>query len=162
MRKKLVAALAAGGVLVGGGSAAAVFAATSSAQAAPATATATATTPAPYTHGPLGELVAKGTITQAQADAIRTAMIGYMQNHRPDFTPGSTPPALQPNGPLATVLPQLVAKGTITQAQATAVKNAVTQQVQEHWRNGTGPGGYGPGMMGGGPMGPRWAGSSTS
>ena len=128
----------------------------------PATAAATATTPVPYAHGPLAELVAKGTITQAQAGAIRTAMIGYMQNHRPDFTPGSTPPALQPNGPLATVLPQLVAKGTITQDQATAVKNAVTQQVQEHWRTGTGPGSYGPGRMGGGPMGPRWAGSFTS
>lgn len=167
MRKKLVAALAAGGVLAGGATATAVFAATPGAQAAPATAAAAAVTPLAYCQGPLAGLVAQGTITRAQATAISAAMISYMRDHRVGFTPSAMRQAMRPGGPLRTVLSQLVKNGTITQTQATAISDAMTRRAQEHWGNGTGPDGRGPGMMGGGMMGggrtgQMWAGNSAS
>ena len=84
MNKKLLAGLAAAGVLAGGGTAAALI----TAGMAPATASTiaavstTATTPA---GGPLASLAAKGTITQSQARAIQNALITYMREHRQDM-----------------------------------------------------------------------------
>jgi hypothetical protein len=61
---------------------------------------------------------------------------------------------------MATVLRQQVSKGTITQAQATAI----TQQMKSNWDHGSGSGrtGSGAGMMGGGHMGWPGAGPATS
>jgi hypothetical protein len=134
-------------MLAGGGTAAALAAGT--AQAAPSATTVAASGPtAPPAGAPLTSLVGNGTITQAQASAVQNALFHYMSAHRPTFGPGGTAPALQADGPLATVLGQLVRDRTITPAQATAITDAVQQQVTAHWGTGPGAGGtYGPGMM---------------
>jgi hypothetical protein len=69
-------------------------------------------------HGPLSSLVAKGTITQAQAIAIRDAFITYTQGHW--------------RSTVDTVLGGLVHNHTITKAQASSVTTAITQWVQSH------------------------------
>jgi hypothetical protein len=158
MNKKLVAGLAAVGVLAGGGTAAALITAGG---AAPATAsTAVSTTATAPAGSPLASLATNGTITRSQATAIQNALITYMRenrhdmgDHRAAFWMGGTPPMLASNGPLKTVLGQLVNNGTITQSQATAVTSAFTQQMKLHWGDGHGMRGHGPGMMGGSHMG---------
>ena len=146
MNRKLLAGVAAFGLLAGGGGAAALAA------AAPAAATSTVATASATTtvaaYGPLGSLVAKGTITQAQATAIHNALISYMRSHwrdmRRDCTgagPDRTPWMLERGGPLDTVLGQLVRNGTLTKAQASAVTSAYTQWVNAH--RGAAPHGYG-------------------
>jgi hypothetical protein len=155
MNKKLVAGLAAVGILAGGGTAAALITTGGGAPATASTITAVSTTATVPAGSPLASLAAKGTITQAQATAIHNALITYMRTHRHDFgdhRAGSWPdgmPMLAANGPLKTVLGQLVKNGTITQAQAIAVTSAFTQQIRAHWGDGPGMRGYGPGMMGG-------------
>jgi len=122
MKQKLLAGLATVGILAGG-SATALAAAGAPAAASTA---AVASTPTPTTtpmapghgHGPLGGLVAKGTITQAQAVAIRDAFITYGQSHW--------------KSTVDTVLGQLVHNHTINQAQANKVTTAITQWVQSH------------------------------
>src|ERR1017187_7726316 len=168
MNKKLAAGLAAAGILAGGGSAAAMAAAGSTAPAAASTAAATASTPAmPCTGTALASLVSKGTITQAQATAIQNAMWTYARNHLGDMRDymDGMPAAMWSDAPMATVLRQQVSKGTITQAQATAI----TQQMKSNWDHGSGSGrsgsgrsGSGAGMMGGGHMGWPGAGPATS
>jgi Spy/CpxP family protein refolding chaperone len=116
MKKKLLAGVAAVGILAGGGSATALVAA--SAPAAASTAAVASSTDMKPGHGPLGSLVAKGTITQAQASAIRDAFITYGQSHW--------------KSTVDTVLGQLVHNHTITQAQASKVTTAITQWVQSH------------------------------
>jgi Spy/CpxP family protein refolding chaperone len=124
MKQKLLAGLATVGLLASGGSAIALAAA--SAPAAASTAAAASSTPTPTAtpmapgqgHGPLSSLVAKGTITQAQAMAIRDAFITYGQTHW--------------RSTVDTVLGQLVHNHTITQAQSRSVTNAITQWVQTH------------------------------
>ena len=106
-------------------------------------------------------LVEDGTITQAQADAVREAMTQYMRDHRPAFGRGETPPGLRSDGPLATVLQQLVKDGTITQAQATAITNAAQEHVRARWADASGTGPHGRTMMGRGTA-PPWAESSSS
>lgn len=167
-RRKILAAVVAVGVLAGGATAAvmAVGGGTALAAAGPGARVAAAAT-APRTCAPLAALVEKGTITQAQADAVRAAMVRYMQDHGRSGWTGDTPPALQANGPLATVLAQLVKDGTITQSQATAITNAFADQLQARSQHGPGYGpgmgsGSGPGMMGGVGGGPPWADSSAS
>jgi hypothetical protein len=121
MKQKLLAGLATVGLLAGG-SATALAAA--GAPAAASTAAVASSTPTPTTtpmapgHGPLSSLVAKGTITQAQAIAIRDAFITYGQSHW--------------KSTVDTVLGQLVHNHTITQAQAGQVTTAITQWVQSH------------------------------
>jgi hypothetical protein len=123
MKQKLLAGLATVGLLAGG-SATALAAA--SAPAAASTAAVTSSTPTPTTtpmapgqgHGPLSSLVAKGTITQAQAMAIRDAFITYGQSHW--------------KSTVNTVLGGLVHNHTINQAQANKVTTAITQWVQSH------------------------------
>ena len=148
MRKRLILALAGAGIgigamamaLGGGVSLAASGTAAPSAQ----------TLPAPPAGSPLATLVANGTLTQAQATAIQNGLVGYMRDHWPPAAGRSTgtPPMLAADGPLTTVLSGLVKDGTLTQAQATAVQNAVTQQVQSRFAGGTGPmGPMGPGGM---------------
>jgi polyhydroxyalkanoate synthesis regulator phasin len=160
MNKKLVAGLAAAGVLAGGGTAAALVAAGGTTPAAASTMTAVSTT-ATVPAGPLASLVARGTITQSQATAIHNALIAYLQEHRQNigehraYCTDSTPRMLASGGPLKTVLGQLVKNGTITQSQANAVINAFTQQFTARWGDGPGWHGNGPGMMGGARMG--WA-----
>lgn len=158
MNKKLLAGLATAGILAGGGGAAALAA--TSGPAAASTVPAAASTQLPG-YGPLGSLVAKGTITQAQATAIRNALITYMRGHwqdmRRDCTGSAaehTPWMLEQGGALQTVLGQLVRNHTITQAQASAITSAYTQWVNSD--HGTGPHGHGP-WGDGGPMmgGPR-------
>ena len=171
--KKLAGGIAVAAILIGGGTAAAL-ATTGGTATAASTVAATSANPAVPAGGPLGSLVAKGTITQAQADAVHNALFSYLRAHRQDMRDhwsATTPPMLAANGPLQTVLGQLVRNHTITQAQATAITSAITQQVREHWRNGPGAGygpgrmagygpgaGHGPGMMGG----PPWADDSSS
>jgi hypothetical protein len=124
MKQKLLAGLAAVGLLAGGGSATALAAA--GAPAAASTAAVASGTPTPTTtpmapghgHGPLSSLVAAGTITQAQAIAIRDAFITYTQGHW--------------RSTVDTVLGQLVHNHTITKAQASKVTTAITQWVQSH------------------------------
>lgn len=133
MNKKLLAGLAAVGLLAGGGGATALAAvgapAASAGTAAVASSTPTASsTPMAPSHGPLGSLVAQGTITQAQATAIRNAFITYTQGHW--------------RSTVNTVLGQLVGNHTITQAQANKVTAAITQWVQTH--RGDASGHHGP------------------
>ena len=161
MRSKLLAAIVAGGVVAGGAGTAAALAA-NGASAAPAAAV-TVSTSVPRAGGPLARLAAEGKISQAQARAIQAAMHRYMMGHWRDFTRDATPPMLDPDGPLAKVLPQLVKDRTITQAQADAIRAAFASQARtgRGWNcpgwNGAGTG-RGPGMMGGGPgmMGGQW------
>ena len=156
MNRKLLAGVAALGLLAGGGGAAALaVAAPAAATGTVATASATTTVPA---YGPLGSLVAKGTITQAQATAIRDGLLRYLRDHRQDMRrdctgPGTdrTPWMLENGGALDTVLSRLVKGGTLTNAQASAVTSAFTQWLNAHhgtWQHGYGHRGDG-GMMGG-------------
>jgi len=157
MNRKLLAGVAALGLLAGGGGAAALAMATpAAATAAVAAASTIATVPA---YGPLGSLVAKGTISQAQATAIHDGLIRYMRDHwqdmRRDCTgagTGRTPWMLERGGALDTVLGQLVKGSTLTKAQASAVTTAYTQWVtSQHgtWQHGYGHRGDRGGMMGG-------------
>ena len=116
MKQKLLAGMAAVGLLAGGGSAAALAAA--AAPAAAGTAAVASSTDMKPGHGPLGSLVTNGTITQAQATAIRDAFVTYGQSHW--------------RSTVDTVLGQLVHNHTITQAQASKVTTAITQWVQSH------------------------------
>ena len=114
MNKKLLSGLAAVGLLAGGGSATTLAATGAPAAAASIAAVASSTSKAPDC-GPLGPLVAKGTITQAQAIAIHNAFISYFHDHWRKV--------------LDTVLGQQVKNHTITKAQASAVTSAIT-----HWQ----------------------------
>ena len=122
MKQKLLAGVAAVGLLAGGASA--ITLAAASAPAAASTAAVASSTPTPTAtpmapgHGPLSSLVAAGTITQAQAVAIRDAFITYGQSHW--------------KRTVDTVLGQLVHNHTLTQAQASKVTTAITQWVQSH------------------------------
>jgi hypothetical protein len=117
MNKKLLAGVAAVGLLTGGGSATALAAASAPATAASTAAVASSTSKAPHC-GPLGALVAKGTITHAQAVAIHNAFANYVRHnwrHAVD-----------------TVLGQEVKNHIITKAQAGAVVSAISQQMQKY------------------------------
>jgi hypothetical protein len=122
MNQKLLAGLAAVGLLAGGGSAAALAAAAAPAAASTAAVASSTPTPTPMApgqgHGPLSSLVAAGTITQAQAVAIRDAFITYGQSHWKKT--------------VDTVVGGLVHNHTLTQAQASKVTTAITQWVQSH------------------------------
>lgn len=116
MNKKLLAGMAAVGILASGGNATALAAGVPAAAAS--TAAVASSTSKPPECGPLGALVAKGTITHAQAIAIRNALITYVRDHW--------------RNTLDTVLGQQVRNHTITQAQASAVASAITQWVHMH------------------------------
>lgn len=116
MNKKLLASLAAVGLMASGGSTTALVAGAPAA-AARTVAVASSTSKAPEC-GPLGSLVAKGTITRAEAIAIHDALIAYVQTHW--------------RSTLDTVLGQEVKNHTITKAQASAVVSAITQWVHKH------------------------------
>jgi hypothetical protein len=138
MNRKLLASLAAVGILAGGGSATALTAAGAPAAAASTAAVASSTSKVPEC-GPLGPLVAKGTITHAQAIAIHNAFISYARTHWRDM--------------LETVLGQLVKNHTITKAQYSAVTSAITQWIQKYRGARSGHHGicqhsHGQGMMG--------------
>jgi len=138
MNKKLLAGLAAVGILAGGGSATALAAVDAPAAATSAGAFASSTSRVPDC-GPLGSLVAKGTITHAQAIAIHNAFITYVRGHWRNI--------------LDTVLSQQVKNHTITKAQASAITSAITRWVQKYRGEGTGRQGvcrysHGAGMMG--------------
>lgn len=121
MNRKLLAGLAAVGLLAGGGSTTALAAADAPAGAA-SIAVASSTSKA-ANCGPLEPLVAKGTITRAQAIAIRNAFIRYVHDHW--------------RSTVDTVLGQEVKNHTITRAQANAVISAITQWVHsEHQGEG--------------------------
>jgi hypothetical protein len=124
MNKKLLAGLAAIGILTGGGSVTVLAAA----PAAAAGAVVVASSPAkpPYC-GPLGPLVAKGTITHAQAVDIHNGFVSYVRAHW--------------KSTVDTVLGQQVKSHTITKAQASAVASAITRWVQKF--RGKGPGHHG-------------------
>ena len=130
MSKKLLAGLAAAGLLASGGGAAAL----TTAGVPSAAASTVAVAPCVHGHGPLASLIAKGTITRSQAMAIHDALVSNF---------------LARGGALDTVLGQLVSKRAITKAQASAVTRAFTQWMQAHSGLGTGHDGCGGGMMGG-------------
>jgi hypothetical protein len=139
MNKRLLAGLAAISLLAGGGSATAFAAAGPPAAAARTTTVASSTSRAPDC-GPLGPLVAKGTITRAQAVAIHNAFINYVRGHW--------------RNTLDTVLGQLVNNHTITKAQASAVSSAITHWVHKYQGEQSGEHGpcrhgHGGSMMGG-------------
>lgn len=117
MNKKLLAGLATVGILTGGGSVTAL-AVGGAPEAAASTATVASRTSKAPECGPLEPLVAKGTITHAQAIAIYSALIGYVRAHW--------------RNALDTVLGQQVNKHTITRSQANAVIGAITQWVHKH------------------------------
>jgi hypothetical protein len=138
MNRKLLAGLATVGLLTGGGSTTALVAAGVPAAAATTTAVASSTTKPPDC-GPLGPLVAKGTITHAQAVDIHNAFISYVRDHWRNM--------------VDTVLSQQVKNHTITKAQASAVSSAITQWIQKYRGQASGHHGpchygHGPGMMG--------------
>ena len=124
MNKKLLAGLAAAGLLAGGGSTTVLAAAAPA--AASTSAVASSTSKAPMC-GPLEPLVAKGTITHAQAMAIHNAFVKYVRGHW--------------RSTLDTVLGQEVKNHTITKAQASAVSSYIVQwvhkiQSEEHGHDG--------------------------
>jgi hypothetical protein len=138
MNKKLLAGLAAAGLLAGGGSSTALAAAGAPAAAVSTAAVASSTSKAPDC-GPLGPLVAKGTITHAQAIAIHNAFISYVRDHWRNI--------------VDTVLDQQVKNHTITKAQASAVTSAIAQRIERYRGYGSGHHGscgygHGHGMMG--------------
>ena len=138
MNRKLLAGLAAVGLLAGGGSATAWAAAGAPATVASTAAVASSASKAPDC-GPLGPLVAKGTITHAQAIAIHDAFTTYVRDHWRTM--------------LDTVLRQQVKNHTITKAQASAISTAITQWIQkyrgeESGHHGPCHHGHGQGMMG--------------
>ncbi len=151
MNKKLLAGLAAAGLLTGGGGAAALATAGLPSAAAGTVAVASSTHWAPG-HGPLASLVAKGTITQSQATAIHNGLISYMHSHWQNMRGrchGGMSAMLARGGALDTVLGQLVSKGTVTKTQASAVTSAFTQRMQTHGGHRTGHHCDSGGMMGG-------------
>jgi hypothetical protein len=94
----------------------------------------------PWAHGPLASLVANGTISRSQAVAIHDGLVSYMLSHRQSmhgWCHGGMSAMLARGGAMDTVLGQLVSKGTITKAQASAVTSAFTQWVQAHRGLGT-------------------------
>jgi hypothetical protein len=141
MNKRLLAGLTAAGLFAGGGSATALAAAGVPAAAASTPAVASSTSKAPDC-GPLGPLVAKGTITHAQAVGIRDAFIKYVRDHW--------------RSTIDTVLGQQVKNHSITPAQASSVKSAIVAWVQKHKGAGSGHHGacyhgHGGGMTGSSP-----------
>ena len=120
MNKKLLAGLASLSILAGGGSATALAAAVPAAAAS--TVTVASSTPKAPGCGPLEPLVAKGTITHAQAIAIRDAFVRYVRDHW--------------RSTLDTVLAQEVKNHTITRAQASAVVTAINQWVHKYQSEG--------------------------
>jgi len=114
MNKRLLAGLAAVGLLAGGGSATAL--AVAPAAVAGTAAVASSTSKAPDC-GPLEPLVAKGTITHAQAVDIHNGFVKYVRDHWRSV--------------IDTVLAQQVKNHTITKAQANEVYKAITQWVQK-------------------------------
>jgi hypothetical protein len=136
MNKKLLAGLASIGLLTGGGSAAAFAAAGATAAAVTPAAVASSASGGP-SCGPLEPLVAKGTITHAQATAIHNAFITYMHDHWQAI--------------VATVLGQQVKNHTITKSQAGSVGAAITAWVQHYQSHGSGQHAlcHHEGMMGG-------------
>lgn len=150
MKKKLLAGMAAAGLLASGGGVAALAAAGVPSAAASTVAVASSTHWAPR-HGPLASLVAKGTITQSQATAIRNGLISYMQSHWRNMRGHCMSGMLARGGALDTVLGRLVSKGTITKTQASAITSAFTQWMQAHGGHhgdcGGMMGGSGNGMM---------------
>jgi len=134
MNKKLLAGLATAGLLAGGGGAAALATA-GVPSAAASTVAVDYSTSGVHCHGPLASLVAKGTITQSQATAIRNGLISYVLSHWQSMHGrwhGDMSALLARGGALDTVLGQLVSKGTITKTQASAVTSAFTQWMQAH------------------------------
>ncbi len=141
-------------VLAGAGTAAALVAGSPSALAAPVVPAATTTTTAPGAgvganstmpmSSVLQKLVANGTITPAQATAVRNALLEDIRSWR--STGGAQ--MMQRGGMWASALSQLVTDATITQSQATAITKAMVARAEEfcgtRWADRTG---YG--MMGG-------------
>jgi hypothetical protein len=113
MNKRLLAGLATVTFLAGGGGTTAV--AVVGAPAAASTAAVASSTSGEPSHGPLGSLVANGTITKAQAIAIRNALVTYVRGHW--------------RSTLDTVLGPLVKNHTISQAQANSVITAFSQHM---------------------------------
>jgi polyhydroxyalkanoate synthesis regulator phasin len=156
MKTKLLAAVVAAAVLIGGATAVMLSVGSGSASAASQTQTAAswpmaagpmmgygarfgATPPMLQAGGPLGQvldqLVAKGTITKAQATAVTDALAASVSDHQPPagFQPwfqNGTPPMLQAGSPLNQALDGLVAKGTISKTQATAITQALASWMQ--------------------------------
>jgi hypothetical protein len=114
MSKKLLAGLATVSFLAGGTGTTAL-AVVSAPAAAASTAAVAPSTSRWHDHGPLESLVAKGTITKAQAIAIHNALVTYVRGHW--------------RSALDTVLGPLVKNHTITQAQANAVITAFSQRM---------------------------------
>jgi polyhydroxyalkanoate synthesis regulator phasin len=149
MNKRVMAGLTAAGILTGGASAVALVAGGGVAPAGATVAAAYSAPRMPCAGNALNSLIRKGTITQAQATAVQKALGTYMRDqtgrmgwdmasmrrHMGDMTA---------HGPMATVMRQLVSKGTITRTQATAI----IQQMRTHCGHG-----HGAGMMGNGHMG---------
>jgi hypothetical protein len=148
MNKKVIAGFAAAGVLTGGAGAASVL---TDGSVAPVSAMFAASHSVPRMScavGALNHLVRTGMITQGQATAVQNAFSTYMRDHsRPmGGYMGSMRHLMgdmAAHGPMATMLRQMVSKGTITRAQATVIIEQMRTHCA-HW--------HGAGMMGGGYM----------
>ncbi len=160
LTKKVSAGLLAASVLAGGGTAGALLSGGVATAAAAPTIAATSSF-VPY---PLQRLVASGTITQAQASAIHDALCAAVQANAPAFGGRrALSPPVAANGALASALAPLVKNGTITQAQATAITDAFSAQMNAHFGMGRARGGgFGPFAMGGSGYGPPWLSTSAS
>jgi hypothetical protein len=82
----------------------------------------TSATPAkPCGGGKLADLVAAGTITQAQADAVHAALHAARPTTKPTTKPTTRPTAAERQATAKAALAPLVTAGTISQAQADAI-----------------------------------------
>ena len=95
----------------------------------------------------LSALMNARTISQAQANAVRAAMITYMESAISGDGQTFQMPIGNAGGVMRTVLGPLVSHGTITQAQADAIVNAMLQHGMRGFGTTSGSG-YGD-MMGG-------------
>lgn len=149
MNKRVMAGLAAASVLTSGISAVALVTGSGVAPASAAVAAAYSAPRMPCAGNALNSLVRKGTITRAQATAVQQAFGTYMRDQAGRMGWGMASMRrhmrdMMAHGPMETVLRQLVSKGTITGAQATAI----IRQMRTHCGRG-----HGGGMMGDGHMG---------
>jgi len=96
----------------------------------------------------LSALVNAGTISQAQANAVRAAMIKYMVSFTSGDGSSNQTSVGVAGGVMRTVLAGLVDNGTITQAQADAIVGSLSHRGMMGGFGATDGSGYGT-MMGG-------------
>jgi len=142
IKKKFISVVLAAGV-AGGATTGILLTGSGTATAAPR-ASATPGAAAIYNCFGLSVLVSNGTITQAQENAIQNAMLSYASAKGRNYGSSATIRSMmQSRGlPMATVLGQLVANSTITQAQEDAIINWMSNRNMMNFEDGSAASGY--------------------